>query len=136
MSISINTSGFSCPWDSGQVGFIYCTLEDAAKNWGVPENWKAAIALPAGPILLEGNEYQPFKEINMGPHMVTLRQATERVLRGEVRTYDQYLQGDVWGYEIVDNDEEVIDSCWGFYGEDCCRQEAEDALAYLQKQVA
>lgn len=25
--ITINTTGFSCPWDSGQIGFIYATKE-------------------------------------------------------------------------------------------------------------
>ena len=28
--ITINTEGFSCPWDSGQVGFIYVTDEKLA----------------------------------------------------------------------------------------------------------
>ena len=32
--ITINTKGFSCPWDSGQVGFIYLTKEDLKKEFG------------------------------------------------------------------------------------------------------
>ena len=32
--ITINTTGFSCPWDSGQVGLIYCTKERARSEWG------------------------------------------------------------------------------------------------------
>jgi hypothetical protein len=32
--ITMSTGAFSCPWDSGQVGFIYCTLEQALKEWG------------------------------------------------------------------------------------------------------
>jgi hypothetical protein len=32
--ITMSTGSFSCPWDSGQVGFIYCTLENALKEWG------------------------------------------------------------------------------------------------------
>lgn len=31
---TINTSGFSCPWDSGQVGFIYVASEKIAKEYG------------------------------------------------------------------------------------------------------
>ena len=31
--ITINTTGFNCQWDSGQVGFIWITKEDAASNW-------------------------------------------------------------------------------------------------------
>lgn len=29
--ITIRTGPFSCPWDSGQVGFIYCTRKDSEK---------------------------------------------------------------------------------------------------------
>lgn len=30
--ITMNTTGFSCPWDSGQVGFIYATAETIAET--------------------------------------------------------------------------------------------------------
>lgn len=32
--ITMNTSGFSCPWDSSQVGYIYTTKENAIKQIG------------------------------------------------------------------------------------------------------
>jgi hypothetical protein len=32
--ITINTTGFSCGWDSGQVGIIYISRKDAIKEWG------------------------------------------------------------------------------------------------------
>lgn len=32
--ITISMSGFSCPWDSGQVGWIYVTKETIEKEWG------------------------------------------------------------------------------------------------------
>lgn len=32
--ITMNTTGFSCGWDSGQVGWIYVVEEDAKKYWG------------------------------------------------------------------------------------------------------
>ena len=31
--ITISTGKFSCPWDSGRVGFVYCTLEKAHSEW-------------------------------------------------------------------------------------------------------
>lgn len=31
--LSISTGSFSCPWDSGQVGWIYMTLTEARSNW-------------------------------------------------------------------------------------------------------
>lgn len=32
--LSMNASGFSCPWDSGQVGWIYATPADIADEYG------------------------------------------------------------------------------------------------------
>lgn len=32
--ITMNTTGFSCPWDSGQVGWIYVTDERVRKEYG------------------------------------------------------------------------------------------------------
>jgi len=33
-NVALNTRGFSCPWDSGQVGAIWCTLEQVRDEWG------------------------------------------------------------------------------------------------------
>ena len=32
--ISMNTTGFSCPWDSGQVGIIYASHSDITEEFG------------------------------------------------------------------------------------------------------
>lgn len=64
----------------------------------------------------------------VGWHYVT-KEAVERewggdiekarkYLEGELETYDHYLRGNVWGYEIETREGEYIDSCWGFYGDD------------------
>ena len=60
----------------------------------------------------------------------------EEALRGEVKEYDQYLTGDVWGY-VVERREtwtngsgetmatwEHEDSLWGLYGSEYAKQEA------------
>jgi len=90
--ITMNTTGFSCPWDSGQVGFIYVTLDKVRKEYG----WKKITK--------------------------KRREQIEKYLTGEVETYDTYLRGDVYGFNITRNDEDGeevdIDSCWGFYGYD------------------
>lgn len=39
-------------------------------------------------------------------------------LKQEVKTYDQYLTGDIYHYSILNSENEVIDSCGGFYGFD------------------
>lgn len=36
----------------------------------------------------------------------------------EVKTFDQYLRGEIYGFIIETVDGEHLDSCWGFYGED------------------
>jgi hypothetical protein len=57
-----------------------------------------------------------------------------RVLTGEVETFDQYLQGDVYGYTITDAHGDIVDSCWGFYGIECAEEEAQAALKYWATQ--
>jgi hypothetical protein len=41
----------------------------------------------------------------------------EECLRGEVKTYDDYLTGNVWGFIVEDEDGNHVDSCWGFVGD-------------------
>jgi hypothetical protein len=87
--IALSTSyeyPFNCQWDSGQVGFIFVPLETVRKEYGVKRVTKA------------------------------LRQKMATYLQGEVRVYSEYVSGDVWGYRIYKNGEEV-DSCWGFFGD-------------------
>lgn len=93
------TYPFNCPWDSGQVGWIYFPKAELEK-----EKW-------------------------------TQEQAV-KYLQGEVKTYDQYIEGNVFGYIIErrplinestceaftddpwwDKEYEEVYSCWGFYGE-------------------
>lgn len=96
--ITMSTEQFSCSWDSGQVGVIYCSLEDARAYYVRTEaNWDT----------VAGNK--------------TMRQEVVENLKSEVSTYDQYLTGDVYGFvreEEVDGEWKEIDSCWGFYGND------------------
>jgi len=86
--ITISTTPFSCPWDSGQVGFIYTNLKRVQE---MGHNWK------------KWSEKR--------------REQVREWLKGEIKIFDQYLRGDVYGF-IIEEDGEEIDSCWGFYGED------------------
>jgi len=93
--LSISTRSFGDPWDSGQVGWIYATLEDIRKEFKVKRISKK------------------------------LRKKVEESLENEVRIYDDYLRGDVWGFvlekvfdcECHEGYREHIDSCFGFYGD-------------------
>lgn len=49
-------------------------------------------------------------------------------LEFEVELYDQYLRGEVCGFIIEGDEGEVLDSCWGIYGEGWARELAEEAL--------
>lgn len=86
--LTIRTTPFSCPWDSGQVGFIYITKEDIKKEY----RWKRLTK-------------DRIKEIK------------ERVLKVEVEVYDKYLTGEVYGYIIRNHVGTNVDSCLGFFGD-------------------
>lgn len=86
--ITISTGPFSCPWDSGQVGYIYISKEKAKKEY----NWKC----------MNKTRIEKIKSY----------------LESEVKTYDDYLTGNVYGYVISNEEDDHIDSCWGFFGDD------------------
>jgi hypothetical protein len=47
-----------------------------------------------------------------------LMKRVEEILKGEVEVYNQYLEGDTYGYVLEKPNGDDIDSCWGFYGSD------------------
>jgi len=91
--ITIDTKPFGCPWDSGQVGYIVVDKEKVKKEY-------------------EAQKLTP-----------KIKQKVLSILNAEVEEYNKYITGEVYGYRIIENGEEV-DSCWGFYGLDHCRQQA------------
>lgn len=43
----------------------------------------------------------------------------KRMLAGEIETFNQYLQGDTYGFVIArEEDDEELESCWGYFGRD------------------
>jgi hypothetical protein len=85
-NIALNTTGFSCPWDSGLTGYISISKATAREEYGVKR---------------------------ISPQ---LRKRIEGRLQTEVAVYGAYCNGDVFGYQVTDPDGEEIDSCWGFFG--------------------
>lgn len=61
------------------------------------------------------------------PTMERARKAAESF----VETWNQYLAGEVYGYVVKEGDT-VLDSCWGFYGEDEAIREGKSAMAHLE----
>ena len=46
------------------------------------------------------------------------RAEVDACVNGELHAFTQYLNGDVTGFTVLDNHNNEIDSCWGFYGTD------------------
>jgi len=87
--ITIRTYPFSCRFDSGQLGIIFVSLEQVRKEYNITRVTKK------------------------------LREKIESYLTNEIDTYDQFLCGNVYGYEITDALGIEIESCWGYYGDNC-----------------
>lgn len=52
-----------------------------------------------------------------------------KIMKSEVKTYDDYIRGNCYGYIIEDSEENEIDSCYGFLGDyEYCLSEAKDYL--------
>jgi hypothetical protein len=100
--ITISTGRFSCPWDSGQVGFIYTPMDTARENW---PNWTDEETREAETrcLLAEVETYDLFLTGEVYGYVV------ERVY------YDE--DGDV-------EEREELDSCWGFFGREFAEEEA------------
>lgn len=86
---------FNCQWDSAQIGIYAVSYE---KLQEVYEDW-------------ENTE--------------EWRKRVKDFLAEEIKELNQWLRGDVWGYEIEhmgdpfhEDDENYEDSCWGFFGAD------------------
>lgn len=91
--ITMSTGAFSCPWDSGQVGFIFTTLANSREALG--------------------KRTTPSK--------------IRDILRAEVKEYDYYLTGNVFGFMVG---EHVV---YGFYGNDVAAAAAEDHINSLSE---
>lgn len=68
--------------------------------------------------------------------------ATDDAIRdamlGELKTYRQYLAGEVYGYMVKSPDGEVLDSCWGFYDDwpyDYLKSEANEMAEWHAEQA-
>jgi hypothetical protein len=104
--ITMKTSPFSCPWDSGQVGWIYVSREEILRELG-------------GSRLTEA-----------------LRDWAREILRGEVEIYDKYLTGETYQFVVFDCNGEVLDSGGGFDDLSYCTQEAKAAVDYITQAKA
>lgn len=89
--ITMNTTGFSCPWDSGMVGTIFASYDKIRSWYGVKRVTKNLI------------------------------QKVKDLLKSEVKVYDDYISGNVYGY-VIKKDDEEMDSSWGYTYEDALNE--------------
>lgn len=108
---TISTSPFNDRFDSGQVGFVFVTPEKA--NVEFSAEWLET--------------YHKGK---------TMEEVLTSYLESEVKTYDQYVRGEVLAYEIEKNGE-IMDSCYGYFeNEDYVLNEAKDIVnAYIRHDI-
>ena len=88
---------YHCPWDSGQVGYIFARKADIRKEYGVARITAA------------------------------IREKALNVLKGEVEAYSKYANGEAYGYIVKDETGETVDSCRGFDDMEYCIEEAKSA---------
>lgn len=109
--ITISTSPFGCQWDSGQVGWVFCTKEEMDSNW----------------IELSGQDKEERSEVLLKGEVETY----DQYLTGDVYGYRVFkVETCSQGHEH----EEELDSCWGFYGEEECMNEGISIMEYHIKE--
>jgi len=106
--LSISSGPFSCRWDSGWFGIVAVSIEQVKKEYG----WK---------VLTQSR-----------------RKKIEEYLQNEIDTYNEYLHGEVYGFQITpaDDDTEILDSCWGFFGDDGLDQLKDECQAFIDEKIA
>jgi hypothetical protein len=99
---------FADPWDSHNIGYIFVERLKVLQEW---------------------------KRKRMSKKLMGIVQAN---LESEVRVFSQYLNGEVYGYQVwrtcpCCGDGEILDSCYGYYDRDHCKQEGQAALEYWKR---
>lgn len=101
---TISTKPFGCHWDSGVFGYLYATREQILEAFG-GKRLTSELRIKA-------------------------RESMECFVD---ETWDAYISGEVYGYQILDEEDEIVDSCYGFYGEKHAIEEGESVLLALKE---
>lgn len=106
--VALRLGAPTCEWDSGYIGFMIVTKDHLREAFGIKRITKQYI------------------------------EKAYNIMKGELETYDDYLNGNVYGYTIDGDDWE--DSLWGFYGynheESGLLYEAQSTIDYHIEQQA
>lgn len=104
---TIATTPFSCKMDSGQIGFAFINKE-VLNEWGFKSR--------------KGYEG-------------SAKQTLEEAIIQNVKVYDDYITGNVWEFEVVNSEDEILDSCSGYFGDLGKEQAIEEAKAFIDSEV-
>ncbi|MFA5186660.1 MAG: hypothetical protein WC551_09310 [Patescibacteria group bacterium] len=108
-------------WDTSLIGAIFVDAETIKREMARP-----------GKLRPDGVNHEIHEIKHITKHD---RERALNCLREEVETYNQFLTGDVYGYVIEDAAGNNLDSCWGFYGEEDCEDEAMSAAAWHVQKI-
>ena len=96
--LTIADKPFSCPWDSGMIGFALISREAALKEMSTKKVTKK------------------------------VKEWAKKYLDATISEYNSYIRGECFGYVVENEDGEHLDSCWGFIGDiDYVKKEATEA---------
>ena len=102
-------SHFDAQWDCSDVGWIYTTKEEVLKSGYRIKGKRGYLKTTAK----------------------NWRKVAQEMLKEEVKTYDQYLTGQVYGFisEVWDGEDWIDEeSCWGFYSDKWGDELAEEII--------
>lgn len=106
--ITISTSPFSCRWDSGQIGWVFITLERLKSIIGENESIKL-------------NEF-----------IDSDVETYDNYLTGEVYQYTIY---EIETCSLGHEHKSIVESCGGFFDEEDCENEGKSVLQHLEKEL-
>ena len=110
-NLVLSTAPFSCPWDSGQVGYAFCDIAALEKEFGVGRYEPVTVD---GEVLCE-----------------TLLGYADKIIDGEVSEYSKYINGETYFASIKDSDGEFVDSCGGLIGYNYTVEVAKEKVDHL-----
>lgn len=100
LSFSNTEYPFNYRWDAGQLGYVLIDREKIMSEF-----------------------------IHVSKICSTkMRKRARQIVEGELKTYNQYLAGEVYGYKIDGTHEHSV---WGFYGMEDAIEEAKKAVDYI-----
>ncbi len=102
--IRVSTSPYNIRGDSGVIGYICVTDDDAREK-------------------LFGKD----EEVTLAE----IRKRAEEVLRGEIETLDHYMSGEMYYFTVEDEKGVVVDTCEELYGLDFTEEVLRHSLKYL-----